>query len=58
MEFMIHSSELMPGASPYAKIDNDIENIYKQIELMFKYFKKKKVEGVSLSDFALSKKYS
>jgi hypothetical protein len=51
MEFMIHSSELMPGASPYAKNQADIERAYKKLETMFKYFKEQGVKGTTLSEF-------
>jgi len=52
LEFMIHSSELMPGASPYAKTKEAVENIYVQIETMFQYFQSQGIEGITLSDFA------
>lgn len=54
LEFMIHSSELMPGGSPYAKDEKAVEFIYYQLEEMFKYFKQRQVEGISLSEFAQS----
>ncbi len=52
VEFMIHSSELMPGASPYAKDEKAVESIYRQMEEMFGYFKKKNIAGSALSEFA------
>ena len=51
MEFMIHSSELMPGGSPYAKDQQAVEFTYQQIEDMFKFFKKQKMQGMTLSEF-------
>jgi hypothetical protein len=52
--FMIHSSELMPGGSPYAKKEEDVELIYKKMEEMFYYFSKNELEGTSLGQFAMS----
>lgn len=52
LEFMIHSSELMPGGSPYAKNKAEIENIYYQLEEMFKIYKNRQAAGVTLSAFA------
>lgn len=37
IEFMLHSSELMPGGSPYFKTERDIENLYMQLEELFGY---------------------
>jgi len=34
-EFMMHSSEMMPGGSPYFRTREDIENLYRNIELLF-----------------------
>jgi len=51
LEFMIHSSELMPGGSPYAKNEEDIKRTYRQLETMFKYFKEQGLKGSTLSDF-------
>jgi ribosomal protein S18 len=36
-EFMIHSSELMPGGSPYCKTEESIEYLYKRIDILFNY---------------------
>ena len=37
LELMVHSSELMPGGSPYFKTDEAIENMYRMIEDYFRY---------------------
>lgn len=34
-EFMIHSSELMPGGSPTFKSKNDIERLYRDLRMLF-----------------------
>ncbi|MFA6253163.1 MAG: hypothetical protein WCV69_02375 [Patescibacteria group bacterium] len=52
LEFMIHSSELMPGGSPYAKDEAAVELIYDQLEKMFNYFNSQGLAGASLSEFA------
>lgn len=40
IEFMIHSSELMPGGSPYFKDDKAIEEHFKSLSDIFKYAQK------------------
>lgn len=35
LEFMLHSSELMPGGSPYFRTDADIERLYALLETVF-----------------------
>lgn len=52
IEFMIHSSELMPGGSPYAKDEKEVDYIFYQLEAMFKYFKQQGAEGTTLTDYA------
>jgi len=49
IQFMIHSSELMPGGSPYSKTHENVEFIYKSIEELFKYMKAKAVTASTLS---------
>ncbi len=49
--FMIHSSELMPGGSPYFKSEQDIESLYINIEKLFKYIKSLGYQGITLRDY-------
>ncbi len=35
VEFMLHSSELMPGASPSFPTEQDIENLYRDLDALF-----------------------
>ena len=35
MEFMLHSSELMPGGSPTFRTESDIERLYGALEALF-----------------------
>lgn len=51
IEFMIHSSELMPGGSPYFKDEEEIEELYNKLDSFFSYLAKKGYIGVSLKDF-------
>ena len=50
IEFMIHSSELMPGGSPYCKTDEQVEIFYKRIENVFKYITDK-CDGLTLANY-------
>jgi hypothetical protein len=52
LEFMVHSSELMPGGTPYFKTKEEVERLYFQLEKMFEYFKSQGIEGCALSEFA------
>lgn len=49
--FMIHSSELMPGGSPYYKNEQDIESLYCVLNNLFSYIKNKEFIGIGISDF-------
>ena len=50
LEFMLHSSELMPGGSPYCKDDREVEIFYDRMEKYFKYICHN-YEGVTLKEF-------
>ena len=52
LEFMVHSSELMAGGSPYFKTDKSIESLYVNLENFFAYVKKMGYEGVTLQEYA------
>ncbi len=51
LEFMIHSSELMPGGSPYFKTKREIEQEYKDIRAIFEYVYKKGFIGKTLKEY-------
>ena len=51
IEFMIHSSELMPGASKYAKTKQDVDRIYERLEELFLLVDKHKIKGITLKDY-------
>ena len=51
LEFMIHSSEVMPNGSPYFITHEDIEKEYSTIQSIFDYVKSKGYYGVTLSEY-------
>lgn len=51
LEFMIHSSELMPGGSPYFKNDAEIEKLYELLECYFSYMNYKGYKGCTLEEY-------
>lgn len=50
LEFMLHSSELMPNGSPYFPNEKSIEIHYETLEKLFKYISKSYI-GISLKDY-------
>lgn len=52
--FMIHSSELMPGGSPTFKSEEDIENLYSHLKVIFKQLSSY-CEGKTLSEYVEEK---
>ncbi|NRN29536.1 polysaccharide deacetylase family protein [Photorhabdus heterorhabditis] len=55
IEFMLHSSEFMPGGSPIFKDEEQIERLYRDLEGLFNYLKPK-VQGMTLTEYYQSKK--
>ena len=55
VEFMIHSSELLPGANPYFQTEEDIEKLYECMEEYFSFLYKKGYVGVTLREYAQEK---
>ena len=51
LEFMLHSSELMPGGSPYFIDDNAINTLYWSIQSLFEYAKQNGYKGITLLDY-------
>lgn len=54
LEFMLHSSELMPGGSPYFKNESSIEKMYKEVERFFEYLTSLSYSGQTLEEFCNS----
>ena len=51
LEFMIHSSELMPGANPTFKTNKEIDRLFQQMDDLFFYIKEKGYEGITCSNY-------
>lgn len=51
LEFMLHSSELMPGGSRVSKREKDLEKLYRHIEILFQAISRG-YEGIGLTDYA------
>jgi len=51
LEFMIHSSELMPNGSPYFKNSFDVERLYSTMDSLFSFCMSLGYSGITLSDF-------
>lgn len=54
IEFMLHSSEFMPGGSPTFRTEKDIEGLYNDLETLFSFLKDK-VQGMTLAEYYQSK---
>ena len=52
LEFMLHSSELMPGGSPYFSTPIQIEKLYRDMEELFRYISSLGYIGQTLEDYA------
>lgn len=51
MEYMIHSSELMPGGSPYFKDEAAAERLFCDMRQLFSMLAAKNFRGITLSDY-------
>ena len=51
IEFMIHSSEVMPDGSPYFQTEEDIDNAFRDMNELFKYIKEKGYCGYTLKEY-------
>jgi hypothetical protein len=52
LEFMVHSSELMPGGSPLVRTEKDAEDILERLSAMLEYFRCRGVTGCTLEALA------
>lgn len=50
VEYMLHSSEYMPGGSPTFKNEQDIERLYADLEAFFSWLAPQ-VRGMSLAEY-------
>lgn len=51
IEFMIHSSELMPNGSPYFRTEEAVKEEFRTMEAIFSYAKKCGFEGITLKEY-------
>ncbi len=49
LNLTFHSSELMPGGSPYNKTPQAIESLFRRLEGFFSFLRGEKVEGITLA---------
>lgn len=54
LQFMIHSSELLPGSSPYAKNKEQVEHTYGVLTAFFSFLQHEGISGTTVADFAAS----
>ncbi len=55
LEFMLHSSELMPGGSPTFQTESSIEQLYEDLKQLFQYVCEKGYRGIGLAAYAQQK---
>ncbi|NIG98572.1 MAG: deacetylase [Serratia symbiotica] len=55
LEFMLHSSEFMPGGSPTFKTEQDIEGLYRDLEQLFDWLRQRTV-SMTLVEYYQRKK--
>ena len=56
LEFMMHSSELMPGGSPYFRNESDIETLFSLLKRYFTYVSHTGYCGKTLQEYAEERK--
>ncbi len=54
VEMMFHSSELMPGGSPYNRDEAAVDRLYEKLEAVFGYLRDEGCRGATLTEFAES----
>ncbi len=50
LEFMMHSSELMPGGSPYYQTDDDVDHMYEYLNALFLQISKSEYTCATLQE--------
>lgn len=50
VEFMLHSSEFMPGGSPTFKTEQDIEQLYRDLDGLFSWLSER-TQGLTLAEY-------
>jgi hypothetical protein len=54
LEFMLHSSELMPGGSPLFSTKSRIEKLYNTLSILFEYIASTGAVGMTLAEYRLA----
>lgn len=52
LEFMVHSSEVMPGGSPYFRDEDAVEKMFVSMEQVFQYAFSKGYRGITLREYS------
>jgi hypothetical protein len=52
IELMLHSSELLPGGSPYNRTAADVDDVFDRLSGLFRYLRSMEISGCTLSAFA------
>ena len=52
VEYMLHSSEFMPGGSPGFPTAESVDNLYCNLEALFVWLQARGYQGITLSDYA------
>jgi len=52
IQMMFHSSELMPGGSPYNPTEESVELLFNKFEVLFSYIAKNGGHGITLTEYA------
>ncbi len=52
VEFMLHSSEFMPGGNPTFRTEADIERLYDDLDELFATARRKGFQGATLAEYA------
>lgn len=55
LEFMIHSSELLPAANPYFQTTGDVEDLFACMEEYFSFLREKGYVGITLKEYTKQK---
>jgi sugar phosphate isomerase/epimerase len=50
LNLTFHSSELMPGGSPYNRTEESIENLFSRLEGFLSFVRAQRMEGVTLDE--------
>ncbi len=57
VEFMLHSSEFMPGGSPWLRNESDIDALYESLEIVFQAATSAQFRGATLAEYYLQYKH-